>query len=200
MKLLHIVSSLNPIYGGQPEVVKQLLLALSDLGHQSEVLSLDAADNYFPNDKDIIIHSLGRSFGKYNLNFKLIPWLRNNAEHFDAIVCHGIWQFQSFGTWLASKLAGFPYFIYVHGALDPWFKFTYPSKHLKKWLYWPWAEYRVLKSAKAVIFTSEGEKKRAAESFWLYDTSNNVVVTAGIRLPEGDPHPFSEPSILHTRI
>jgi hypothetical protein len=39
--------------------------------------------------------------------------------------------------------------------LDPWFKHTYPLKHLKKWLYWPWAEYRVLRDASKVIFTCE---------------------------------------------
>jgi glycosyltransferase involved in cell wall biosynthesis len=52
--------------------------------------------------------------------------------------------------------------------LDPWFKRTFPLKHFKKWLYWPWAEYRVLRDAAAVIFTSEEERLQARKSFWLY--------------------------------
>jgi hypothetical protein len=77
------------------------------------------------------------------------------------------------------------YFVFPHGMLDPWFKRTYPFKHLKKWLYWPWAEYRVLRDAQAVLFTCEEEKRLARESFWLY-RCNERVVTLGIARPSGD--------------
>ena len=52
--------------------------------------------------------------------------------------------------------------------LDPWFKRTYPIKHIKKWTYWPWADYRVLRDAKAVLFTTEQERLLARQSFWMY--------------------------------
>ena len=58
--------------------------------------------------------------------------------------------------------------------LDPWFKRTFPLKHLKKWFYWPWGEYRVLRDAAAVIFTSEEERIQARESFWLYHANERV--------------------------
>lgn len=185
MKILHVVTSLDPVYGGQPEAVKQLIMALSDLGHTSEIVSLDNYIFSFTNEQKTIIHPLGPSLGKYNLNFKLIPWLTKNARNFDAVICHGIWQFQSLATWLASRLGRYRYFVYVHGALDPWFKYTYPIKHLKKWTYWPWAEYNVLKSAAAVLYTSEGEKMEAPKSFWLYK-ANAVVVNSGIQMPNGN--------------
>jgi glycosyltransferase involved in cell wall biosynthesis len=70
--------------------------------------------------------------------------------------------------------------------LDPWFKRRYPLKHLKKNLYWPWAEYRVLRDARGVLFTCEEERLLAARSFWLY-RSNEVVVGLGTSIPEGDP-------------
>jgi glycosyltransferase involved in cell wall biosynthesis len=69
--------------------------------------------------------------------------------------------------------------------LDPWFKRTYPRKHLKKWLYWPWADYRVLRDAAAVCFTAEDERRLARESFWLYRARERVV-TLGIPAPSGD--------------
>jgi glycosyltransferase involved in cell wall biosynthesis len=59
--------------------------------------------------------------------------------------------------------------------LDPWFKRTYPLKHLKKWLYWPWAEYRVLRDARAALFTCDRERELARESFWLYRCHERVV-------------------------
>jgi hypothetical protein len=39
--------------------------------------------------------------------------------------------------------------------LDPWFKEANPLKQLKKWSYWPWAEYRDLRDARTVIFPTE---------------------------------------------
>ena len=41
--------------------------------------------------------------------------------------------------------------------LDPWFKQEYPIKHMAKWLYWPWAEYRTLRDAHLVLFTTAEE-------------------------------------------
>ncbi len=185
MRILHIVSSLDPIFGGQPEVVKQLIPAIASFGHHNEVITLDDFQYQFPDFFNVTIHSLTPSYGRYNLNLKLIPWLLKNISQFDCVICHGIWQFQSYGTWLATWFHKFPFFVYVHGALDPWFKMTYPIKHLKKWLYWPWAEYLVLKSATGVLFTSEGEKKQASKSFSLYHV-NPVVVNFGIKKPEID--------------
>jgi glycosyltransferase involved in cell wall biosynthesis len=78
-----------------------------------------------------------------------------------------------------------PYFVFCHGMLDPWFKYTYPIKHLKKWLYWPWAEYRLLRDAKAVFFTCEEERRLARESFWLYKAREQVVAY-GTKSPPTD--------------
>ena len=69
--------------------------------------------------------------------------------------------------------------------LPPIFLRHYPLKHLKKWLYWPWADYRVLRDAKLVLFTSEEERTLAAKSFWLY-RANPFVVGYGTRVPSFD--------------
>lgn len=59
--------------------------------------------------------------------------------------------------------------------LDPWFKRTYPLKLLKKSLYWPWAEYRVLKDAAGVCFTCEEERILTRQSFRPYKCREIVV-------------------------
>jgi glycosyltransferase involved in cell wall biosynthesis len=79
----------------------------------------------------------------------------------------------------------FKYFVFTHGMLDPWSKRRYPIKHIKKWLYWPWAEYRVLRDAQAVLFTSEDERVLARQSFWLYQR-REAVVSYGTAAPSGD--------------
>jgi glycosyltransferase involved in cell wall biosynthesis len=100
------------------------------------------------------------------------------------VIINGLWQYNGWGT-IQALPSGRPYFVFPHGMLDPWFKRTYPLKHLKKWLYWPWADYRVLRGARAVLFTSEEERRQARESFWLY-RCNEQVVNYGTAGPAGD--------------
>jgi glycosyltransferase involved in cell wall biosynthesis len=69
--------------------------------------------------------------------------------------------------------------------LDPWFKRQYPLKHLKKCLYWPWGEYRVLRDARAVLFTCEEERRLARLSFDRYRV-NECVIGYGITEPPAD--------------
>ena len=113
----------------------------------------------------------------------LLPLLMNlDRAQFDAVIVHGLWQYSSFGVWRALAGTDTPYFVFPHGMLDPWFKRTYPAKHFKKLLYWPWAEYRVLRDAAAVLFTSEEERRLARESFALY-RAREVVVNYGTAAP-----------------
>jgi glycosyltransferase involved in cell wall biosynthesis len=175
LKLLHILSSVNPDSGGPMEGVRQRGLRLQQLGHSVEVVTLDDPGAGFLKEFPLIVHALGPSPRGYGYNGKLVPWLRSNARAFDAIVINGLWQYHSFGAWRVLHKIGVPYYIFTHGMLDPWFKRTYPFKHIKKWLYWPWAEYRVLRDARAVLFTSEEERLQARQSFWLYRATEQVV-------------------------
>jgi glycosyltransferase involved in cell wall biosynthesis len=116
---------------------------------------------------------------------RLIPWLRAHCDEYSFVVVNGIWQFNSFAAWRVLRNVRVPYFVFTHGMLDPWFKEHYPLKHLKKWLYWPWAEYRVLRNASAVLFTCQEEKILARRSFWLY-RCHEAVVSYGTAGWKGD--------------
>jgi glycosyltransferase involved in cell wall biosynthesis len=130
------------------------------------------------------VHPLGpTSLGKYGYSPRLFPWLRQNHRNYDCVIVNGIWQYPSYACWRALRGTHTPYLVFTHGMLDPWFKHHYPLKHLKKWLYWPWAEQRVLRDAWAVLFTSEEERNLAEQSFWLYKV-NPIVVGYGTRIPD----------------
>ncbi len=182
MKILRCIHSLDPAIGGPLESVKQSTLVLQRRGHAVEIASLDAPG---AQDFPVPVHALGPGRGSYGYSARFVPWLKENRERFDAVVVHGIWQYNSFGVWRALHGSATPYFVFPHGMLDPWFNRTYPLKHLKKLLYWPWAEYRVLRDAAAVLFTSEEEKRLARESFALYQ-AKEVVVNYGTAAPEVD--------------
>ena len=114
-----------------------------------------------------------------------VPWLRQNRARYDAVIVNGLWQYHSFGAWRALRGTATPYYVFPHGMLDPWFKRAFPLKHLKKSLYWPWADYRVLRDASAVLFTCEAEKLLAPSSFALY-RAHPVVTGLGTTPPPPD--------------
>ena len=101
------------------------------------------------------------------------------------MLIHGLWQYQSLATWRALRHAGVPYFVYPHGMLDPWFKRSYPFKHFKKCCYWPWADFRVLRDASAVLFTTDQERLLARKSFRPYE-AREVVVGYGTSSPSSN--------------
>ncbi len=182
MRILRCIHSLDPAIGGPLESVKQSTLVLQERGQEVEIVCLDAPGRH---DFPAPVHALGPGRGSYGYSARLVPWLQERRATFDAVVVHGLWQYPSFAVWRALHGTATPYFVFPHGMLDPWFNRTYPLKHLKKLLYWPWAEYRVLRDAAAVLFTSEEERRLARESFALY-RANEVVVNYGTAAPVVD--------------
>lgn len=175
MRILRVITSLDPATGGPAAGLRAITPVMTAMGHQTEVACLDDPEATWLHSFSAPVHALGPAKTSYQWSPRLKPWLQENAGRFDVVVVHGLWQFPGLCTWSVLRKMDIPYFVYPHGMLDPWFKHTYPLKHLKKWLYWPWAEYRVLRDAKAVLFTSEEERRLARESFWLYRCHERVV-------------------------
>jgi glycosyltransferase involved in cell wall biosynthesis len=148
---------------------------LEQLGHSVEVASLDDPGAPFVRSFPLKVHAVGPPRGSYRYSAALVPWLKSHAASYDAIVVHGLWQYHGYAVRRVLHGMKLPYFVFTHGMLDPWFKHAYPLKHLKKWLYWPWGDYRVLRDARAVLFTSEEERIQARRSFWLYEAQERVV-------------------------
>ena len=130
------------------------------------------------------VHALGPAKGSYRYSPRLRPWLEQNLERFDGVVIHGLWQWHSYGTYGVVR-GRVPYLVFTHGFLDPYFKRAFPLKHVKKQLYWLAREYRVLRDAKAVCFTTTIERDAAVETFWP-QRWHATVASLGISEPEGD--------------
>jgi glycosyltransferase involved in cell wall biosynthesis len=186
MKLLHLIHSADPASGGPIENVRQMASIYLAHGVDADLVTLDPPDASYLKGFPINLRSAGRTYGgNYGYCPELIPWLKQNRHKYDCVIVNGIWQFHSYACWVALHNTDTPYVVFTHGMLDPWFRRQYLLKHLKKWLYWPWAEYRVLRDAKLVLFTSEEERALAAKSFWLYRV-NPFVVGYGTRVPAFD--------------
>src|SRR5207302_4332812 len=121
------------------------------------------------------VHQLKDTWTYYQYAPELVSWLRQRHQQYDAVIAHGVWRYASVGVWRALQDTSTPYFLFTHGMLDPWFEQSYPLKHIKKSLFWRLAEHRVLRDAKAVLFTSEEERTLAAQSFRPYECCEKVV-------------------------
>ncbi len=169
-----MVQTLDPSTGGVAQAVSSLSDALARRGHELEIVTLDEKDAPWKSQRGLTIHSLGAGLTSYRFSRTLLPWLRQNGLRFDRVIVHGLWQYLGFAAWRRFAGSHIPYYVFPHGMLDPWFKRTFPLKHLKKWLYWPWADYRVLRDARCVIFTADEERIEARKSFWLYRLRERV--------------------------
>lgn len=196
LRLLQVTSTLDPSYGGPPVVINQLTRSLIELGHDVDVITLDCPSAVWLREVPGRVQALGPVNGAYAYSRALRNRLRQNVSSYDAVIVHGIWRYQSHAVRKACLRSSIPYFVFVHGALDPWFRVRYPGKHVKKSLYWRLSEHRSLSNAKAVLFTQEKERDLARRSFTPY-ALNEAVVPLGISEPPGDADEQRELFLSH---
>ncbi len=175
LRILHVITSMDPRNGGPPEGIRQMGQILIKEGHCVEVACLDRPVPDCADESPLRIHRLGPGVGKYQYSGSFVPWLRERAGRFDCVIAHDFWQYPCLAAWRALRDSSTPYFVFTHGMLDPWFQRTYPLKHLKKVLYWRAAGHKVLRDARAVFFTTEEEKVLSGQSFRPYECDGVTV-------------------------
>ena len=197
MRLLHVISSIDPRGGGPIEGVVSSADVWRKHGHECDILTLDALDDAWVAKSTSPIFAVGlngrayrairRAFPwlRYGYTPKLTSWLRENARNYDAVILNGLWNYASWGSWRALRRLETPYFVYTHGMLDPWFNKAYPTKSLFKAIFWKLLENKVLRDARGVLFTCEAERELASRSFSPY-AAREFVAGHGARDVEGD--------------
>ncbi len=182
MRLLQIVPTLDPRSGGVANGVVELARAWTACGVHSEIVVVDARQRCV--DAGVPVHVAAPAYGGYAFAPALARWLAGHVGRFDGLVQHGIWQYPGVAARRAALRCRKPYIVFPHGMLDPWFKRTYPAKHIKKTLYWRCGQYPVLRDARAVCFTCDEERSAARTSFWP-NTWREETVGFGSASPPG---------------
>jgi glycosyltransferase involved in cell wall biosynthesis len=187
MKLLHIIGSVNPEKGGPIEGVIKSAEVWTRLGHQREIVSLDRPSDPWVATCPVHTFALGSPgtedslwrklipWLRYGYSPRLVPWLRQHAHEYDAVIVNGLWNYSALGALRGLRGSGVPYFVFTHGMLDPWFKKTYPIKNLMKQVFWWFSEGPLLRGARAVLFTTEEECLTARAAFRPYRLTERVV-------------------------
>ena len=187
IRLLHVIQTVNPESGGPVEALLRISEVLTGSGHHVEVVSLDSPEEMAYESMPLAATGVGPGALRYTYTPRLTPWLKNNVHHFDVVILHGLWDYSAFGAWRALRKSGVPYFVFAHGMMDPWFRRKYPLKHIAKQVYWLLAIGRVLRDARAVLFTCEEERVRSRNSFWGYAYKEETVAF-GTADAKGDAH------------
>lgn len=197
MRILFVIRTLNPAWGGPVQGFKNLSLQAQKHGLDVEVVCVDDPSSPWLKGWHLPVHAVGKgSLGMYGYSAQLDRWLAANIQKFDAVVVHSIWMYFSYAAWKAAKRHQVPYYLFIHGALDPWFQQYYPSKNLKKKIYWRLFESKVMRDAAAVLFTTEEEKQLAHNAFLPYQC-NPAVVGYGITSPPGTQGAVDRRAAMH---
>lgn len=183
LRILHVIATADPASGGPIEGVLRQDEATRMSGIR-ELATTDLPSAAYIADLGLKVHALGTEkrfpifsnlLSHYGYTPHLIPWLKRNRSNYDAIIVNGLWNFSTFASACALPGHSTPYFVFPHGMMDPWFRTTYPLKHLAKIFFWLAIEGRLLAGARRVFFTSEEEMRLARGQFPLWRYRGRVV-------------------------
>ena len=194
MRILHVVSGMNPNLGGVSEGIRNTIPAMEKLELRNEVVSCDSSCDLWIKNVPFPLHALGP--GRYSLAYsaRFQIWLEKNLSRFDCVIVHGLWQWhvqatiRSFKKLKSNSQGAGRYpllFIMPHGMLDPWFQRhkTRRLKAIRNSIYWWLFERQAVNSADALLFTCEEEFLLARTTFRGYRPKREINIGYGIAEP-----------------
>lgn len=191
MNILRVITTMNPEHGGPSQGIRNMVPALQEIGVYNEVVCFDDPDSSYLSSSAFTIYALGNGKGPYSYNGKLSSWLKNNFHRFDVVVIHGLWQYNSYGTykaWKKYKKTNSTYpklYVMPHGMLDPYFQKA-PERRIKalrNTIFYALFEGKVVNGCNGVLFTCQQELELAREPFSPYKPQSELNIGYGIQPP-----------------
>jgi glycosyltransferase involved in cell wall biosynthesis len=176
VKILHVIGSVDPRGGGTTNHVFSTAEVWSRHGHECHILCLDSPNSSCVLRSPQVIFAIGPQrthhelarrilpFLRYGYTPKLVKWLNKYAQNYDAIILNGLWNYTSYGSWLALRKLDVPYFVCPHGMLDPWLQKAHPTSHFLKAIFWRLFEWKVVRDARGIFYACE-EERQLAQTF-----------------------------------
>ena len=193
MKILRVITSMDPASGGPCQGIRNSIPSLEKLGAYNEVVCLDSPGAEFLKNDPFVVNAIGPRKGPWSYCPSLIPWLLSNFHRFDVIIAHGLWLFQTYAVRKAllsykkknvdKKLPA--YYVMPHGMLDPYFQISSERrlKALRNRIYWKLIESKVINSANGLLFTCQEELELARKTFVPYSPKKELNIGYGVPAP-----------------
>ena len=182
VRLLRIISTLNPKYGGPSKAIIDNSLYLKTKGIKVDIITNDPFGSKFYKGNKLKIINVGRKYLPISFNPFLFFWILKNKKKYNNFVVHGIWELN---TIIANLLLKKNYYVFTHGQLDPYFR-SEKLNIIKKKIYWFLIEKKNLINSKSLLLTSINEKKLLNKTLVNTDGIKKTVVEYGIKKPKID--------------
>ena len=185
MKILHILQTVSPRFGGPVKVALEMCQRLAE---QAADITIFTTNRDYPSGLlDVpISQPVDRNgyrlfhfpveFGPMMVSSQMALALSRKAANFDLMHIHGLYRFpQAAASWYARKYR-IPYIIQPHGSLDPFLYYKRERRTLKR-IYERLVEFRNLNNAAAIHFITTEEMRLAA---FLNLKTDYIVIPVGI--------------------
>ncbi|MFC5412538.1 glycosyltransferase [Larkinella bovis] len=188
MRLLHVISGLDPQIGGTSQALRTVIKGLAEHSVMNEVVCLDDPQATYLQELTFPIYALGPARTPWQYAPRFLPWLNSQLAEYDAVLVHGLWHFHThavYQVWRSLKTGRPALYVMPHGMLDPWFQQVAGRrlKALRNWFFWKATERNIINHTDGVLFTSETEKKLAKLPFKPYAPRSENVVGLGVETP-----------------
>lgn len=195
-KRLRITAGVGPSDGGPIERIRQQAPFHTAAGIEEHAVSLDPRSapwvRYFSLRLFACAGPMAAAGGwcapwrHYGFRPAFVPWHKTHVRDYDVVMVHSLRNFPTLGPRLALPGAGVPYFVFIHGMCDAWFKRSFSVKGTVKQAFWWFNDGPPVNNASYVLFTSEDEKHLAQRSFEPYRAKERVVAYGA-----SDPGPLA---------
>jgi len=166
MKILHVINTLSPRYGGPVKACKTLCSSLARAGEDVTIYTTDL--NYPTGVCDVVLNQEIKQdgyslyyfhvqFNSYVFSVDYFKAIKKNINKFDIVHIHGIYRFPQAVAAYYCRKNNVPYIVRPHGSLDPYL-FNNNRRKLRKRFYEYFIENRNLNNASAIHYTTEEEK------------------------------------------
>jgi glycosyltransferase involved in cell wall biosynthesis len=165
MRVLHIISAIDPLKGGPITALLSLVQAQQTAGMEVSLAATflkgesNTAAEELRRRRGIEVELIGPAFGPLRWHPKIRPTLRRLISRADVVHVHALWEEIQHRAAVLSRSADVPYLITPHGMLTRW---SLAQSRLKKRLYMKWRMRQDLDGAAALHYTTEAERDASA--------------------------------------
>ncbi|TVQ09917.1 MAG: glycosyltransferase [Leptolyngbya sp. DLM2.Bin27] len=189
MRVLQIIPSISPVYGGPSQMVRGFAQGLAAAGAEVTILTTNANGDSgqlplavplglpLPEENYTVRYFACSPWRRYKFSLGLLRWLSQHAYEYDLAHIHALFSPLSTAAAWAARRRGLPYVLRPLGTLDP--ADLQKKKRLKQ-LYGRLLEAPNLAGAAALHFTSPIE---AAVSHRFGVTTTDWVIPLGVQPP-----------------
>ena len=183
MRILHVIPSLAPRYGGPSQVLVDMCNQLVRKGIDCDVITTNAdGDSELDVELNnwVEFHGLNCRFFHRQFSESLkysrpaAKWLHTNIERYDIVHIHAVFSHLCIAAAKICLKQKQPYIIRPLGTLDPW---SLSQKPVRKKLFLLFGLGKLIRNANALQYTTELEKILTEKNLGL---NNGIVVPNGL--------------------